>query len=115
MEAAKQVFARLGPGWTESVYHCAMEVELRLSGVLFSTEMTIPVQYKNHGVGAVRADLVLLNPGTQEPMCVIELKATNHPPNDAEMNQARRYASLLGIADAMVINFGMEELQVAVC
>lgn len=112
--AAGGVHAALGPGWSEAVYQAALEVELRLRGVPFSSQEVMPVRYRGVAVGAVRADIVVLDPATHAPTAVWELKATTHRPNASELSQARRYAQLLGMpnANAFVINFGQPQLEV---
>jgi GxxExxY protein len=49
--AAEEVFNGLGAGFTESVYHRAMHVELSSRGIMFSSEGSIPVFYRGAPVG----------------------------------------------------------------
>lgn len=110
LRACDSVHRALGPGCSESVYHSALEVELREMHVRYSSQQVIPIVYKGVPVGHVRADIVTLD----EPRTVLELKAVCHPPNAMERAQARRYAELLGQnLSAYVVNFGASELQVS--
>ena len=54
---AEDIWASLGPGYSESVYHCAFEVALRSFEIPYETERIVPVYYKGQNVGHVRADL----------------------------------------------------------
>lgn len=73
LEAAEEVFDELGAGWSESIYHRALERELSARQVPFHSEGTIPVMYKGAPVGRRRPDLFLVpeDGGT----VVVELKA----------------------------------------
>lgn len=76
---AENIWKTLGPGFSESVYHNAFEVELRKLGVSYETERVIPIVYENHVVGSVRADLIINNE------TVIELKSVT------KLNESHRY------------------------
>jgi len=62
------VHKELGPGFIESVYHRAMNVELGRRGILFETEKEIPVCYQGADVGIHRLDLFVAG------VLVVELK-----------------------------------------
>lgn len=72
-EAAEEVHSILGPGWTESVYHRAMEHELSDRGIPFSSEGTITVFYKGMPVGRRRPDLFVTG---DRGIILVELKAS---------------------------------------
>jgi len=71
-DAAERVFEELGSGWSESIYHSAMERELSERGVPFHSEGTISVYYRGAPVGRRRPDLFLV---TDYGLVVVELKA----------------------------------------
>lgn len=71
--AAQEVHDRLGPGWSESIYHRALERELSERGVSFHSEGTIPVLYKGAPVGRRRPDLFVL--GEDGETIIVELKS----------------------------------------
>src|SRR5512134_2947555 len=67
--AAIEVHRLLGPGYVEAVYEEALCVELRLRGIPFMRQVTVPVDYKGHPVGEGRLDLLVGD------LLVVELKA----------------------------------------
>ncbi len=72
-EAAEAVHNELGAGFSESIYHRALERELSERGVAFHSEGTIPVMYKGAPVGRRRPDLFIVeDDGT---VTIVELKA----------------------------------------
>lgn len=95
---AENIWASLGPGYSESVYHCAFEVALRKSGIYYETERIIPVFYENQNVGHVRADLII------DRTYVVELKSVSKL-NDLYRIQTLNYMKLLNLAEGFLINF----------
>lgn len=71
-EAAEEVHDVIGSGFTESVYHSAMQRELSERGIPHHSEGSIPVMYKGAPVGRRRPDLFIV---TDEGLLVVELKA----------------------------------------
>lgn len=71
-DAAKTVHKEMGAGYTESVYHSALQVELSRRGIEHSSEGTIPIIYRGKPVGRRRPDLFV---ETEAGVVVIELKA----------------------------------------
>lgn len=98
---AQKIYNRLGPGYSESVYHNAMEVELRAHGIPYETERIIPIEYEGHIIGNLRADIII------DKKTIIELKSTRSL-NEAARIQANQYMKLLGLTEAVLINFGLE-------
>jgi GxxExxY protein len=95
---AARIWAELGPGFSERVYHNAFEVELRLAGIPYETERIITVPYRDHIVGNLRADLIVYG------SIIVELKSTTKL-KDEFANQAKNYMRLTGIPNALLINF----------
>jgi len=85
---AENIWASLGPGYSESVYHCAFEVALRKAGVY----------YENQNVGHVRADLII------DRKYVVELKSVSKL-NEIYRIQTRNYIKLLDLDEGFLINF----------
>lgn len=73
LEAAEEVFDELGNGWSESIYHSALERELSEKGVAFTSEGTLSVMYKGTPVGRRRPDLFVVSDTGGK--VVVELKA----------------------------------------
>lgn len=95
---AKRIYSQLGPGYSERVYHNAMEVLLRENGIQYETERIIPIPFNGHIIGNVRADIIIEN------RIVLEFK-TIKTLNDAAELQARNYLTLLGMGTAYIINY----------
>jgi len=95
---AEKIWAELGPGFSERVYHNAFEVELRLAGIPYETERIITISYRNHNVGNLRADLII------NGEMIVELKSTTKL-REEFVNQAKNYMRLTGIPYALLINF----------
>ena len=97
-EFAQVVYRDLGPGFSERVYHNAMEVLLRKEGIPYETERIVPVVFMGHTIGNMRADLIV------DQSLVVELKATKAL-NQAMTTQAQKYLQLLNLPHALLVNF----------
>jgi hypothetical protein len=95
---ANDIWKNLGPGYSESVYHCAFEVGLRNLGVYYETERIVPVYYAGQNVGHVRADIIV------DRRIVLELKSVSKL-NEVYRIQTRNYLNLLGLNFGYLINF----------
>jgi GxxExxY protein len=95
---AADIWASLGPGYSESVYHCAFEVALRDRQIPYETERIVPVFYGGQNVGHVRADLII------DRRFVVELKSVSRL-NETYRIQTRNYLTLLGLSQGYLINF----------
>jgi GxxExxY protein len=97
-QIADDIWASLGPGYSEAVYHCAFEVALRSRKIYYETERIVPVFYEGQNVGHVRADLIV------DRKYVIELKSVGKL-GETYRIQTQNYLKLLGLADGYLINF----------
>jgi GxxExxY protein len=97
-QIARDIWQSLGPGYSESVYHCAFEVGLRDSLIPYETERIVPVFYKYQNVGHVRADLII------DRKIVLELKSVSRL-TDGYRIQIRNYLKLLDLDEGYLINF----------
>jgi GxxExxY protein len=97
-QMAEDIWASLGPGYSESVYHCAFEVALRNRLINYETERIVPVYYAGQNVGHVRADLIV------ERKAVIELKSVSKL-NETYRIQTQNYLQLLELDQGYLINF----------
>lgn len=95
---AQKVYQTLGSGFSERVYHNAMEVLLRAESISYETERIVPIVFSGHTIGNMRADLVI------EKNVIVELKATKSI-TPAMTTQAQKYLQLLGLSQALVVNF----------
>ena len=95
---ATKIYSQLGPGFSERVYHNAMEVMLRQYNVPYETERIVPITFEGHVIGNVRADIIINN------TVVLEFKTIKTLNDQAEL-QAQNYLNLTDLKIAYVINF----------
>src|SRR5436190_19366426 len=69
IRAALDVHRALGPGLLESVYEEALCIELKLRGISFTRQTSVPVRYKRYAAGEMRLDLLVGG------VLIVELKA----------------------------------------
>lgn len=72
-EAAEEVHSELGAGYTETVYHSALQRELSERGIAHHSEGTLPVMYKGAPVGRRRPDMFLV--AENGDTVIVEMKA----------------------------------------
>lgn len=97
--AAIEVHKELGPGLLESVYEKCYKKELHLRGILFQSQLNVPVSYKGVELDTeLRVDLLA------EENIVVELKATEAiaPVHEAQL---LTYIRLLKKPKGIIINF----------
>lgn len=97
-DSAVRVFAFLGTGHSESVYHRAMEVELRGRGIKYASEVNVNILYEGIFVGFGRIDILI------DDRLVIELKATTSL-GIGERIQLGSYMDCLKINKGLLVNF----------
>jgi len=105
IDAVDEISNELGPGFSESIYHRALERELSERGIPFHSEGTISVMYKGAPVGRRRPDLFIVRDGG---VIILELKASG-----SGRNQLEQYIDLVSVDDnfgellgGAVVNFG---------
>ena len=97
---ANDIFASVGPGYNEVIYHKAFEIALRLIGIQYQSEVVTPVFYKGYNIGHGRVDLIINN------KLIIELKAIANFNIDTANVQIKNYMSHYSIQEGLIINFG---------
>jgi len=102
--AAFEVHRTLGYGSLEKVYQRAMQVELRLRGLVSETESRIKVHYKDCIVGDYCADLWV------NEVVIVELKVAAQY-NPADEAQLINELKATGIRVGLLINFGREKVE----
>ncbi len=105
---AVEVFSTLGAGFSERVYHNAMEVQLRSNNMMYDTERIINVTFKGISCGIVRADLIVNN------SIVVELKQCQKIKEEHE-TQCEMYMRLLNIKQGLVICFPNSKNEEVMC
>lgn len=98
IESVIAVHRALGPGFLESAYRNALEIELLDRGMTVEREMEIDLYYKDKPVGRHRLDLVV------NGSVVLELKAVEAL-NRNHYAQIRAYLVASRIGTGLLINF----------
>jgi len=97
----KEVYYELGPGYSERVYHNAVEVVLRENRIPYESERHILVSFRGHVVGQLRADIII------DDSIILELKAIKTLTDGMEL-QAQKYLDLTGLKTAYLVNFPLQ-------
>ena len=95
------VYNQLGPGFLESVYEAALEIELRWALVDVKRQSDVPVFFKGYLVGRFVADLLV------QGKVVVELKSVRKlaPIHDAQLMNLLK-ATRLEVG--LLVNFGYQ-------
>ena len=97
----EDVYSELGPGYSERVYHNAVEVILRENKIPYESERHILVKFRGHVVGQLRADIII------DDSVILELKAIKTLTDGMEL-QAQKYLDLTGLKTAYLVNFPLQ-------
>ena len=101
---AIEVHRALGPGLLESAYQQCLAHEFSLSGLTFSLESPLPVEYKGvHVHCGYRIDVLV------EDRLVMELKAVEEV-SAIHRAQLLSYMKLSGVDTGLLINFNVRQL-----
>ena len=93
-----EVHRRLGPGFLESVYHRALEIELAENKMPFETQKELSISYRGHFVGDHRLDLLVSG------RLVLELKTVEALGRD-HYAQVKSYLRPAGQKVGLLVNF----------
>jgi len=97
--AAIEVHRTLGPGYVEQAYQRALQIELRLRGVAFESQVPFALSYKDESLETTfRLDLVV------EGVLLVELKAVDVI-GTAHLAQVISYLKASGLGLGLIINF----------
>jgi GxxExxY protein len=105
LDAAFKVHTTLRPGLLESVYETTMAYELRKSGLVVATQVSLPVVYDGQQLASgFRLDLLV------EKSVIVELKSveTMNPVYEA---QIMTHLRLSGVRLGFLINFNVKHLR----
>ena len=95
-----EVHSELGPGFSEVVYHQALEIELKERGIPFESEKNLRIQYKNHTLQKEYfADMICYE------QILLELKALDNLTSKEE-SQILNYLKASQMPVGLLINFG---------
>jgi GxxExxY protein len=98
--AAVEVHRELGPGFAETVYERALDIELTERGIPFTRQASVRVTYRGRVVGDLRLDLLVAD------RLVVELKAIDCV-TVVHLAQALSYLKATRLPLALVINFNV--------
>ena len=103
MGSAFEVYNTLGPGFLESVYHEALEIELDQMGIPYLSQSPVNINYKGNILNKTfLADLICYE------NIIIEIKAQDSLITAHEA-QLLNYLKATGLAIGLLINFGHSE------
>ncbi|HWA85942.1 MAG TPA: GxxExxY protein [Opitutus sp.] len=105
IEAAIKVQQTLGPGFLESIYGSAPDIELRRRGIAFERQKAVALSYEGDQVGGHRVDLLV------EGRLLVELKAVRAI-EDVFFAIGRSYMKALGVDDGLLLNFASRPLTI---
>ena len=103
LQACVEVHRVLGPGFFESIYELALDLELTSRGVPFVRQPPIAVAYKDRFVGEMRPDFLVAQ------RLIVELKTVD-PLAPVHLAQALSYLKATRLRLALVINFNVPVL-----
>ena len=101
---AMNVHKILGSGFQEVIYQWAMEIEFKLSGIIFEREKEMKIYYKDEEIGTRRVDFFV------SETIMVELKAISNL-EDVHLSQAMNYCEAYNTEVGLLINFGSKSLQ----
>jgi GxxExxY protein len=102
---AIEVHRTLGPGLLESTYEVCLASELQRAGLVFETQVPIPIVYKGEELPCgFRADLIV------ESRVLVELKSVDRflPIHDSQL---LTYLKLCSLHVGLLINFNAQPLR----
>jgi GxxExxY protein len=103
-DCATRVYETLGCGYSEAVYHKAMEVEFRLRGISYETKSIQPILYFGYHIGHGEADLIVFD--ESGPQVIVELKAVTAPISRPHVAQLETYLrSRSDVPSGIIVNF----------
>ena len=97
-EVAAKVYAALGDGRLEDIYHQAMAVEFRRRNISYQTKVQMEIFYEGERVGDAEPDFIVDN------RLVVELKKVDSM-RESHSAQTKAYMRTLGIWNGLVVTF----------
>ena len=101
---AMEVHKRLGNGFQEVIYQRALEIEMKLAGLVFVREMEMPIFYREYEIGTRRVDFFVVEKIMVELKAIIKLE-------DVHLSQAMNYLEAYKMEIGLLINFGSKSLE----
>ena len=101
---AIRVHRELGPGFLESIYRKAMQIELEAAGISYELERPVRVKYRDVEITGQRVDLII------EDLIIVELKSVIRL-DDVHRAQLISYLRTTGVRGGLLVNFRVPVLQ----
>jgi GxxExxY protein len=95
----------VGPGFLESVYHCAMRVSLTHRAIAFESEYPVDMTFEGVPVGRARIDLLISR------QIIVELKSVDQL-HDIHFVQLRSYLRAAHLHLGLLLNFNSPTLTI---
>ena len=102
--AAMEVHKNLGNGFQEVIYQRALAIELDNTGLSFSREHEMQIEYKGREIGTRRVDFFIEN------KVMVEIKDLMNLEN-VHLAQAINYLETHNLQVGLLINFGARSLE----
>ena len=96
-----KVHKTLGPGFTKSVYHAALALELKSGELNIEENRQVPIVYNGTQVGTQNLDIVV------DGQVILELKTVDQL-EPADYAQLRSYLRAAGLEVGLLVNFARE-------
>ncbi|MDP1571486.1 MAG: GxxExxY protein [Vicinamibacterales bacterium] len=97
---AIEVHTHFGPGYLESVYQRAFQIELELRGMSYACEQPLKITYKDYPIQGPRLDLVV------EQCVLLELKAVDRL-QPVHVSQVVSYLKATGLGVGLLMDFNV--------
>lgn len=105
IRASYKVYNTLGAGFLEKIYEKALYIELKKAGLSVERQFPLIVYYEDEKIGDYHADLFV------EDCLMVELKSVETL-NISHEKQLINYLSATKVDDGLLINFGIERIQI---
>lgn len=101
--ACYDVHNKLGPGFVEKIYLCALKIALQKADINYVPEKEFWVKFDNEKVGKFRVDLLVEN------KVIVELKSLEGSFPKVFESQVISYLKASGLRVGLLVNFGNEK------
>jgi GxxExxY protein len=102
--ACFEVMNELGAGFLESVYEKALLIVLREKGMAATSQVPLPVHFRNQVVGDFYADVLVEN------KVIVELKTAKRLVPE-HLAQVINYLKATNLETGLLVNFGNQKLE----
>ena len=101
-----RVHSELGSGFNEKIYHNALKLVLKDTGLEHWTEKEFSVYFKDKKIGSLKLDLIV------EDKVIVEIKALTGNMPDVFKYQILSYLKVSNLHVGLLVNFGNKSCQI---